>query len=204
MISPRSSSKSGFSPSASVARLHRLAEVFGRDPGLVLEGHEGLDQRRGQDAAEVGDRPPRSAQPSLAHHLVVAEALAALDRPAEEGDLGVEARAVDRAGADQRAGAAQRLARPRRRATAPASPGAAPRPAPYSVESSASETSTGAPSGPQRTAATASSPWLGGAVRPHRAETPAGRRRRRRSRSTAAGSGSAPQLTGAETDLDAR
>ena len=39
----------------------------------------------------------------------MAEALAALERPAEEGDLGVEAGALDRAGADQRAGAAQRL-----------------------------------------------------------------------------------------------
>ena len=36
-------------------RLHPLAEDLGGDPGLVLEGHEGLDQRRGQDAAEVGD-----------------------------------------------------------------------------------------------------------------------------------------------------
>ena len=70
-------------------------------------------------------------------HLVGAESLAPLHRPAEEGDLGVEARALYRGGADQRPGPAQRLpsspsghsSRVARRCT-PSSP--------YSVESSAS------------------------------------------------------------------
>jgi hypothetical protein len=35
--------------------LHRLAELLHRDPGLVLDGGEGLDQRRRQHPAEVRD-----------------------------------------------------------------------------------------------------------------------------------------------------
>src|SRR5207342_1199385 len=42
--------------------------------------------------------------------LVGAQALAPLDRPAEEGDLGVEAAPLDPGRADQRAGPAQRPA----------------------------------------------------------------------------------------------
>src|SRR5262249_42972080 len=41
--------------------------------------------------------------------LVVAEPLASLERPAEERDLGGQARPADRAGADQGPGPAQRL-----------------------------------------------------------------------------------------------
>jgi len=35
--------------------LHRRTERLHRDPGLVLEGDERLDQRCGEHAAEVGD-----------------------------------------------------------------------------------------------------------------------------------------------------
>ena len=76
-------------------RAHRLAEVLDAHPVGVLEGHEGAHQRRGEDAAEVADdrldrapEPPAAAPPSATGpgDLVVAEALAPLDRPAEEGD----------------------------------------------------------------------------------------------------------------------
>src|SRR4051794_37740412 len=46
---------------------------------------------------------------SRAHDLVVAEALAAVERPAEEGDVGIDPGTVHGAGADQRAAAAHRL-----------------------------------------------------------------------------------------------
>src|ERR1044072_6446259 len=53
-------------------------------------------------------RPAGSA--IFADDLVVAEALAPFQRPAEEGDLGLLARAPHPGGADQRAGPTQRLA----------------------------------------------------------------------------------------------
>ncbi len=62
-------------------------------------------------------------------------------------------------------GAAQRLALARRRSRAPASPAAAPRRGRTRSRAGSPTTSTGAPSGSQRTAATTSSPWLGGARR---------------------------------------
>ncbi len=37
---------------------HRQAEVFGGDAAVVLERGEGGEQRRGEDAAEVGDDRP--------------------------------------------------------------------------------------------------------------------------------------------------
>ena len=40
---------------------HRLAELLERDAGVVLDRGEGLDQRRGQHAAEVGDDGGRCA-----------------------------------------------------------------------------------------------------------------------------------------------
>src|ERR1044072_364344 len=52
-------------------------------------------------------RPFRSA--IAAHHLVVPESLASLDRPAEEGDVGLDPRLADFRGADQRPASAQRL-----------------------------------------------------------------------------------------------
>ena len=57
---------------------------------------------------------------------------------------------------------------------------------PYSVESSASASSTGAPSGSQRIAASCSSPCVSGAGGARRGQREAGRRRRRRFRSTVA------------------
>jgi hypothetical protein len=45
---------------------HRLGQLLERDAGLVLDGGEGLDERRGEHAAEVRDHgrdPARLAHP---------------------------------------------------------------------------------------------------------------------------------------------
>src|SRR6478672_733682 len=60
--------------------------------------------------SEITTSIPASFSGISAHHLVVAQALAAFQRPAEEGDGGVEPLAVHGAGVDQAARAAHRLA----------------------------------------------------------------------------------------------
>src|SRR4051794_19435120 len=66
-----------------------------------------------EESSGVVRTPPKSETTASisgigAGHLIGAEPLAPLDRPAEEGDLGVEATPLDRGRADQRAGPAQR------------------------------------------------------------------------------------------------
>ena len=109
--------------------------------------------------------PPKSqtialilASAIVAHDLVVAEPLASLERPAEEGDLRPQPGVA--------APSSELISVPAPRSGWPSSPSTQSSSVarrctpsgPYSVESSVSATSAGAPSGPQSTAATVSSP----------------------------------------------
>src|SRR5215203_466074 len=107
LISPRSSRKRGrSSPSASPTRKARPR----------FSGEMPLSSWKAAKAASSGvvRTPPKSetivviSLIAAAGDLVGAEALAPLDRPAEEGDLRVDALATDADRVDQRSGAAQR------------------------------------------------------------------------------------------------
>src|SRR5215213_2358272 len=112
VISPRSISKSGFSPLASLAACIALPSVSEVMP--VLSWKAMKDWTRGlvrtPPKSETTTSMPDPFSGIAPHHLVMPEALAALDRPAEEGDVRIEPRPVHGAGADQRAGAPHGLA----------------------------------------------------------------------------------------------
>src|SRR5215218_8769579 len=113
LISPRSSRKSGISsPSASPSRI----------ASPRFSGEMPLSSWKAAKAASRGvvRTPPKSEMTVVilvagesaigdgAGDLVGAEPLAPLDRPAEEGDLGIEPLTPHADGVDQGAGAAQR------------------------------------------------------------------------------------------------
>ena len=186
MISPRSSLNSGFSPSAvalACIALPRFSVVI-----PVWSWKAMNDSISGDVRTPPKSEITASIRSAIApHHLVVAEALTALQRPAEERDLGGEARAADRAGADQGAAAAQRLALLAVDPELERRPCAGPRPVrtrsragPRKPRPERRRGRRGRLRGPRRRG------WR----RPPAAapRERAGRRRRRRSRSTVAGS----------------
>ena len=188
VISPRSISKSGLSPLASVAACIALPSVSVVIPvwswkamkdwisGVVrtppkseidrLDPAARLSHRRGPPRSGRGPRGPRPTsgrRRSRSRAPAGAPRLALISVPAPRSGWpsspSVQSSSVAR------------------RCT-PSGP--------YSVESSVSETSTGAPSGPQRTADDLLVAVVAGARRAAPRSAPAGRRRRRRCRSTAA------------------
>ena len=89
-------------------------------PGLLLVGEEALLQRRGEHAAEVADQDASHAAAGgslRSHQLVGADALAALQPPAEDGRVHLEPLELERRAGDHRA-RSRGAGSPRRAATA--------------------------------------------------------------------------------------
>src|ERR1700761_1995145 len=119
VMSPRSSLTSGFSPSpASSAARIALPKSSGPTPCASCSARNEFisgvvrTPPKSETIASMRPLPPALAPGSATGpgDLVVAEALAALDRPAEEGDRRRQAVGLGGDRADQRAGAAQRPA----------------------------------------------------------------------------------------------
>src|SRR6187549_46344 len=104
VISPRSISKSGFWPFASVAACIALPRFSVVIPvwswKAMNDCTSGVVRTPPKSEMTASTRP--SATP---HHLIVTEPVAALELPAKEGDVGDQVVAPHPGGADQRAGA---------------------------------------------------------------------------------------------------